>query len=580
MARFPSLNESLPGLWHMLRYFWPWVRRQRGLIAASLVVLFLGILLRLAEPWPLKFILDRVIPAPADRPGGMHSLPFIDDMSTTVLATVLAIAVVVITSLRAFTDYFHKIGFAKVGNRVLRKVRDKVFVHLQKLSLSFHDRARSGDLIIRVTRDVSMLRDVMATAVIPLFANVLVVLGMAAVMLLLEWRLALLAMATAPFFWYTTTKLSKSIHGAARKQRMREGKMASTAADSITAIRSVQALSLEEVFAEEFSGSSAKSQKEDMKTARLSARLERSVDVMLAITTALVLWFGVGYVVDARMTPGDLVVFLAYLKRAFRPAKDFAKYSARLAKATAAGERVMALLDRVPDVRDLPGAVAAPPLTGAVRFEGVSFQYDDKGPPVLDAIDLSVKPGQCVALVGPSGIGKSTLVSLIMRLYDPTEGRVTIDGRDLRDYTLASLRPQIAAVLQDTILFAGSVSENISYGMTDATPEQIEAAARLANAHEFIENLPDGYDAIIGERGETLSRGQRQRISIARAVMRDAPLLIFDEPTTGLDDDNKEIVTAALGHLARGRTTFLITHDREVAAGADIVMHLEDGRLR
>ena len=204
MARIQSLNESLPGLWHMLRYFWPWVRRQRGLIAASLVALFVGILLRLAEPWPLKFILDRVIPAPADRPGGMHSLPFIDDMSTTELATVLAIAVVVITSLRAFTDYFHKIGFAKVGNRVLRKVRDKVFVHLQKLSLSFHDRARSGDLIIRVTRDVSMLRDVMATAVIPLFANVLVLLGMAVVMLLLEWRLALLAMAAAPFFWFTT----------------------------------------------------------------------------------------------------------------------------------------------------------------------------------------------------------------------------------------------------------------------------------------------------------------------------------------------------------------------------------------
>ncbi len=273
------------------------------------------------------------------------------------------------------------------------------------------------------------------------------------------------------------------------------------------------------------------------------------------------------------------MVFLTYLKNAFRPVRDFVKYTGRLAKASAAGERVLDLLDRTPDVRDLPGAVPAPALRGAVQFDGVSFSYEP-GRPALEQIDCVVQPGQHVALVGPSGSGKSTFVSLILRLYDPTAGRVLIDGRDIREYTLASLRAQLSVVLQDSLLFAATVRDNIGYGAPGAPPEAIEAAARLANAHAFVEALPQGYDTIVGERGVTLSTGQRQRIAIARAAVRRAPVLILDEPTTGLDGENERAVIEALERLAEGRTAFLITHDLRLAARADLVLYLEAGRVR
>jgi len=345
----------------------------------------------------------------------------------------------------------------------------------------------------------------------------------------------------------------------------------------------VQSLSLEGMFAEDFAGRSKKSQKEDVKTSRLAASLERSVDVLLAVATALVLWYGTRLILLQNtanaMTPGDLLVFLTYLKRAFNPMQDFAKYTGRLAKATAAGERVLELLDRAPDIRDLPNAVPAPPLRGAIRFEKVDFSYEPEHV-ILHEIDFEVQPGQHVALVGASGIGKSTLASLILRLYDPTQGRIVIDGHDIREYTIASLRSQISVVLQDSVLFAATVRDNIAYGGTEATPEDVEAAARLANAHEFIEALPEGYDTVMGERGVTLSGGQRQRIAVARAAIRQAPILILDEPTTGLDEANERAIIEALRRLARNRTTFLISHDLQVAAHSDLILYFEDGRIR
>jgi ATP-binding cassette subfamily B protein len=283
-------------------------------------------------------------------------------------------------------------------------------------------------------------------------------------------------------------------------------------------------------------------------------------------------------VLRGALSPGDLLVFLAYLKTAFRPVRDLAKHTGRLAKSTAAGERVLDLLARTPDVRDLPGAVAAPQLCGRVRFEGVGFAYE-AGHPVLAGVDFEVEAGRRVALVGPSGIGKSTLVRLILRLYDPCVGRVLIDGHDVREYTLASLRSRAAVVLQDSVLFAASARDNIAYGAPGASSEEVEAAARLANAHDFIRALPRGYDTDLGERGVTLSHGQRQRIAIARAAVRRAPLLILDEPTTGLDEENQRAVVEALERLAAGRTTFLVTHDLSLAARADEIFYLEGGRI-
>ena len=577
MGRPLTLRDSLPGLGRLTRRFWPYLGRERPVIVASLLALYVEIGLRLLEPWPLKVVLDRVVATARGR--AFHRLPILDAVDPGTVLALSALAVIVFAGLRALAAYYNTVGFALVGNRVLTTVRSELYSHLQRLSLSFHTGARSGDLIVRVTSDVGLLQDVAVTALLPLFANALTLVGMAAVMLWLNAPLTLLALATGPLFWVFTTRRSRRIRETARRQRQQEGAMAATAAESIGAVKVIHALSLEGTFARAFTGQSRKNLATGVYATRLSAGLERTVDLLIAVGTALVLWFGARLVQRGTMTPGDLIVFLAYLKNAYRPVKDFVKYTGRLAKASAAGERVLDLLDRTPDVRDLPGAVPAPALRGAVRFEGISFAYEP-GRPALEQVDCEVQPGQHVALVGPSGSGKSTFVSLIFRLYDPTAGRVLIDGRDIRDYTLASLRAQTSVVLQDSILFAATIRDNIAYGAPGAPPEAIEAAARIANAHAFIEALPHGYDTVVGERGVTLSSGQRQRIAIARAAIRRAPVLIFDEPTTGLDGESERAVIEALDRLAQGWTTFLITHDLRLAARADLILYLEDGRVR
>jgi ATP-binding cassette subfamily B protein len=572
MGRPETIHKSVPRLTAVLLHFWPWIRTERRLIVFSMGALFAGVLFRLAEPWPLKFVLDRIV---AVDPG---IAPALRGLSSVQLLTAAAFSVVAITGLRAFCDYRQRLGFAKIGNRVLRRVRDHVFTHLHGLSLAFHTKARTGDLLIRVTRDVSLLRDVTSTSILPMLASVLVLAGMLTVSLFVEWRLALVAILPAPFFLLSTTRLGRGIHQAARKQRKREGAMAATAAESITAIREVQALSLEGEFAQSFGRKNAESQQQDLKAARLSAKLGRTVDVLGAVATALVLWYGALLVTRGRMTPGDLIVFLAYLKRAFKPARDFAKHTGRLAKAVASGERVLGILERKPEVADRRGAVPAPRFAGAVELRDVEFGYGDDAP-VLSGVSLNARPGEFVVITGPSGGGKSTLVSLLLRLYDPRQGSVRIDGRDTREFTLASLRSQIGIVLQDTQLFVGTVGDNIALGCSDRSPDEIEAAARTANADAFIRALPDGYETIVGERGATLSRGQRQRIAIARAVLRRTPILLLDEPTTGLDSRSEASVTEAITRLPGEMTRIVVTHDLRVAEAADLVLYLDHGKV-
>jgi ATP-binding cassette subfamily B protein len=576
MSRQPKLQECLPSLWQILSRFGAAIRKQRGLIVGSLLLLLTGVGLRLLEPWPLKIVFDRVIPVRHNAvPIHLAVLDALDPMTLLLLA---ALGVIVIIALRALADYGYMVGFALVSNRVLTEVRDQVYRHLQRLSLSFHTRARSGDLLIRVISDVSQLRDAAVTAALPLFANLLILTGMIAVMFWMQWQLALLVLLSAPVYWLLTVRIGRKLREVSRTQRQRDGAMAATAAESLTGIQVVQVLGLEDVFARDFASNNARSLKEGVKASRLTARLERTVDVLIAAATALVLWYGARLVLNGELTPGDLLVFLAYLKTAFRPVRDLAKYTGRLARATAAGERVLELLDRKPEIRDLPDAQPAPALRGQVRFEGIRFGYEPNRW-VLTGLDVEVPAGQHVALVGPSGIGKSTLVSLLLRLYDPVHGRVLIDGEDIRSFTLPTLRAQISVVLQDSLLFAASVWENIGYGAANAGREEIEAAARVANAHEFIQALPQGYDTVLGERGVTLSQGQRQRIAIARAAVRRSPILILDEPTTGLDEENEAAVIEALEKVAAGRTTFLITHDLRFAARAERIFYFKEGTL-
>jgi ATP-binding cassette subfamily B protein len=574
MKRPQTLQESLPGLRRILLRLWPYLRKQRRLAAASFLMLLLEVGLRALEPWPLKFVIDHLLGAKGAHRGGR----LLDGVDTGTLLTLAALALVVITGLRALADYGNTVGFAVVGNRVLAQVRNELYRHLQGLSLAFHTKARSGELVVRVIQDIAVLKNAAINAALPVLANLLIVVSLVGAMLWLHWQLALLVLALFPLFWLGTVRFAPRVQQAARKQRQREGDMAATAAEAIEAIKLVQALSLEGQLAESFSKQNQESQKEDVKGLKLTAALTRTVGFLLAVALALVLWFGARLVLAGELSPGELLVFLAYLRSALQPVQRMARNAGQLAKATAAGERVLNILDQTPDVHDLPGAVDAPPFRGAVRFEQVSFAYEP-GRPVLEHVDFEVPPGQHVALAGPSGVGKSTLVSLLLRLYDPSDGRVLIDGRDLRVYTLASLRRQISVVFQDTLLFAASVRENIACGAPDASPEAVEAAARLANAHEFILALPQGYDTILGERGVTLSGGQRQRIAIARAAIRKSPILILDEPTTALDEENEQAVLEALQRIGTGRTCFYISHDLELAAAADLVLYLEQGRV-
>jgi ATP-binding cassette subfamily B protein len=579
MARPQNLTEALPSLWRMIRQFLPYIRKQWHLIAGAMLALIAEVCFRLLEPWPLKFIFDYVILSEsASNNAGISGYPAIDALAPMTLLTYCVLAVVLFAGLRALAAYASTIGFAVTGNRVLTEVRNVLYRHLQYLSLSFHTKARTGDLTVRVISDVGMLKEVVVTAALPLIGNTLILGGMIGVMLWLHWQLTLMSLVIVPLFWWRTTTLSRRIKEVSRKQRRREGAMAATAAESIGGIKVIKALSLERFFADAFSNQNQKEFKEAVKGKRLMASLERSVDLFIAIGTALVLWYGVRLVLRGALTPGDLLVFLTYLKSAFKPIKDFAKYTGRLSKAAASGERILDLLNREPDIRDLPDAIVAPRFRGAVRFEKVTFGYEP-GQPVLTDVDFETQPGQQIAVVGPSGSGKSTLMNLLLRLYDPAEGSVMIDGHDIREYTLESLRAQLNVVLQDSLLFAASVKENIAYGAPGATDQEIEAVARLANAHDFITALPLGYDTILSERGTSLSGGQRQRIAIARAAIRKAPILILDEPTAGLDETNEQEVIAALHRLAVRRTTFLITHDLRLAARADLILYIENGRV-
>ena len=571
-----SLGAALPSIIAILKHFWPYLRSQQRLLWTAFIALLAETAMRLLEPWPLKLMFDHVI-----LPGfhvdslGIHGL---EGLSPIIALTVLSIGLVLISTLRGMFAYLSAVNMAVAATRVMTGIRSTLYSHIQRLSLAFHNQAKSGDLITRVTYDIERLREVTVVAALPLLANTLTLLGMVLVMLVLNWELALIAIAILPLFLVTTQHMSNKIQTVARRQRKREGAMAASAAEAIGAMQVVQALSLESMLEKSFAKQNQKSLQESAEAQRLRAGQERLVEVLVALSTALVLWRGVQLTLQGAATPGDLLVFINYLKVAFKPMRQLAKYTGQIAKATASGERIIHLMQIEPDVKDLRGAVKASTFKGDVRCENVTFAYrPEQG--ILRNLSFHVPAGQQVAIVGPSGSGKSTLVSLMLRLYDPLEGRVLIDGHDLREYTLASLRPQISIVLQDSILFAASVRDNIAYGNPHASEADIIAAAQLANAHEFIQALPDGYDTRLGERGATLSGGQRQRIAIARAAVRNAAIVILDEPTSGLDNASEHVVTEALHRLTHNRTTFWISHNLRTTQTADQILYIEQGQI-
>ncbi len=577
MKRATPFRQILPEAFRLGRAFWPEIVKEKRLLPLSILGMLLTVGLKTLEPWPLKFIYDFLFfsAKPKHRVALPEWLP--QGHPGTVLIA-LSLSIVAIAALGAAADYWSAVLLARAASRIMTRIRGNLFTHLANLSLSFHGKNRTGDLIARVTSDVDRLREAIVTAALPLAANLATLLAMLGVMFWMNWKLGTIAVLAFPLFVLSMARLTTRIREASRNQRNREGAVAATTAETISSIRVVQALSLQTMFSGLFSSASLRSQAEGDHAQKLTAGLERTVELLVACATAAVLCAGAQMVLSRQLTPGDLIVFVSYLRTAFRPMRQLAKYLGQIAKALASGERITELLATEPEIRDKEGAVEAPPFAGHIRFENVSFGYD-AGHRVLRDVSFDVKPGTRVALAGPSGSGKSTIVSLLLRLYDPREGRIWIDGRDLRDYKLNSLRSQIGVVLQDSLLFAATLRENIAYGASQASEEDIVQAAKAANAHGFITSLPNGYATMAGERGAALSGGQKQRIAIARAVVRGAPILICDEPATGLDRENEREVTQALERASLGRTAFLISHDPRAAKECDLILYLENGEI-
>lgn len=557
-----------------LRTIRPHLREHWVLAVAGLGALFADVIFRVLEPWPIKFVVDAVT---ASLGADLSAASGVQPATGRVLVT-WAIILALIVAGRAIANFASTICFAFVGSRVATSLRSRVFEHVQSLSLRYHSTASVGDTSQRLVGDVGRLQEVAVTAGLPLIGNIMTLIVLMIVMVWLDPILSLVALIAAAAYLFFSRVKSPSITQASRKTRKGEGKLVGSAAEALAAIRVVQAYGLEATVAANFQAGNKVALSEGIKARRLAAALERSTDVIVGIATAVVLGLGGYQVMRGQLTPGDLVLFMMYLKIAMKPLRDMAKYTGRIARAAASGERIADLLDEPIDIEDAPDARDIAGIDGDLAFHQMSAR-DGHGRPLFRDFSLHVPAGQRVAILGASGAGKSTLASYVLRLADPDSGQILLDGYDISRVTRSSLRAHVSILLQESVLFATSVRENIRFGQMEATDMDVEAAARRSGAHEFISLLPDGYETVLGQRGDTLSGGQRQRIAIARAMLRNAPVVILDEATTGLDPASKALAEESLRDLTRNRTTLVITHDLSTIRDLDRVVWLENGQL-
>jgi ATP-binding cassette subfamily B protein len=553
------------------------VRKQRKKLLGGMGFAVIYALSRLIEPWPLKVVLDQVLFHKPARGFFMGPFTIFGSSAYEILAA-SALVLVIAAIVRGFAYFYEDFFLSSAAQEIVYSIRRRLYEHLHRLPLAFHQKRSTGDLLVRLSADIVMLREVLVDAVVNLGTGVVLVVLMTAVMLYVDPALTLVSIGVMPLIAVMSMFYGRRIRTTSRRQRKREGQVAAAMHEALNAMDVVQLHGASGREQERFQELNRKSLKQGTKAVRLEARMNRSVEWALTGGTVAVLWAGTLRALHGAITPGELIVFISYLRAAYRPLRRASKSVQRSAKALAAAERIVEMLQTEPDLRDSPTAGPAPPFRGRIVFERVGFAYSP-GDTVLDGIDLDVAAGSTVAIVGATGSGKSTLVSLVPRLFDPSAGRVTIDGIDIRDLTLESLRAQISVVRQDSILFGLSIAENIRYGMPDATDEEVQAAAAAAGIDDFLAELPAGYDTVLTERGTSLSGGQRQRIALARALVRRTPILILDEPTTGLDAEKERDVTRAIRKLTRDTTTMLITHDMRLVQDADLVMVLDHGRV-
>ena len=561
---------GMPLVSHLVRSHW------KALTLALLAVLGETVA-DVLEPWPVKVVVDNVL-LNKKLPPRLDAIVNLFPHNAFATLNFALAGVLLIAVIGAISSYTEKFLTTSVAQWVAHDLRRMVYQRIQRLSLAEHGESHTGDLLTRVTSDIDAIQDFITSALLGIVTNVLTLVGMLAVMFYMNWRFTLIGLSVAPFMFLFVYVYTKRIKKASRLVKKREGELMSEVAEKLTSIQVVQAFAREDYEDQKFDWQSQQSVAAGLRARSMKARLSPVVDLLVAVGTCLVLGYGARLVLNGAFTTGQLIIFIFYLGKTYKPMKDLSKMSNTFAKAALSFERIQQLLDIESRVRDLPGARSAPRFAGALEFDHVTFSYDG-GQPVLKDVSLRIEAGQVAAIVGPSGTGKTTIAGLIPRFFDPQHGRVAIDGHDIREFTLKSLRDQVSFVLQDTLLFRGTVWENIAYGKPEAEIEETVRAAEQANAHEFIVKMPDSYATMVGERGATLSGGQRRRIAIARAIVRDTPILILDEPTAGLDAASERFVTEALERLMKGRTSIVIAHHLQTIRNADVIFVIKDAEV-
>lgn len=544
---------------------------------AIVVCLLAATAAELAAPWPFKLVVDNVL-LEHSLPPALGGFSRICSEEKSLAIVVLALAILGLALVKAGAGYLQQVLTSSIGYEIAYSLRDTLFRRLLDLPITFHRRARAGELLSKVSDDTKALKAVFSGNVIDFPAHVVLLLSMCGVMLAMSWQLALIVLGTFPVLSWILYRRFKILRSSSARERKKEGEIASRITERLAALDLLQVHACEDVETAAFENENALAHREALRAARAEAAAARAVDTVTAAGQCLVVLFGAFHVVAGRLSPGDLIVFTSYVHRLYKPVDALVKLLSKLTKASVSAQRVNELLRTESVPPDPPGAIAADGLRGEIRFQDVTFAYPGCSP-ALRGLSFHIKPGQKVALVGASGSGKSTIAGLVARLLDPQSGTVEIDGVDSWRYQRKSLRNQISLVLQDSILLGSTIRENIAYGRPEASLESVQDAARASHAHDLIEELDQGYDALVGERGATLSGGQRQRLALARAILRDAPILILDEPLRGLDELSESRVRLALKRVMRGRTSLLITHDLDDALEVDLVLVLEDGRI-
>jgi subfamily B ATP-binding cassette protein MsbA len=563
----------------MTRLVFGLLRPYRGWLAIVFAAMLVEIGASLAAPWPLKLVIDDAL--------GSHHLPHWLDWAhqyggfgkyTLGVALFAGAATLAIAVMGAIASYIDNYYTTSVGQWVANDLRLRIYDHLHRLSLHYYDHARTSVLVSTITTDVATIQSFASSSTLDIVIDLITIVFMVGLMFWLEWDFTLIAVAFTPVLLVFVFHLKKAVKQTTRVVRARQSDLLSIVQRGIGSIRVTKAFGRQDLEMAHLEAASHATVDAALRARRIKSLMSPVVSIVVAICTAVVLWQGTSLIVAGTMTAGALTVYLAYLKQFFKPVKDLASMTSTVAQTTVALERIQTILSADEVIKERADAVDPGRVRGAVTFDRVTFGYGvDQH--VLHEVSFSIEPGQVVGIVGPTGSGKSTVLSLLPRFYEPVFGHVRIDGVDVADYKLAALRSQIGFVLQDTMLFPGTIGDNIAYGRPEATEDEIVAAARVANADEFISRMPLGYDAVVGEHGNTLSGGQRQRIAIARAVIRNSPILVLDEPTAALDTESEHLVIEALRRLMKGRTVIMIAHRLNTLIGADKIIVLRDGSV-